>query len=91
MREFVVAKAQREDRLELVTFQAYQTVRIHWMTKAKKGRMPDFKSLLKRSGTGYTLDARTSPTMASAFMQMLAAKAGSKVQPVKRDRLVVGV
>lgn len=86
----MVAKAQREDERTLATFQAYQTVRIQILTQ-KKGRMPSFASLLSRDSAANTLDQHASPQKAAAFMEMLAARAGSKVQPIKRDRIVVGV
>lgn len=86
-RELVVLKAQRDDTLELASFQAYQTVRIHWMTKAKKGRMPEFRDVVRKR-TENTIDEWTSPPKADAMMQLLAARAGTKVQPIDRTRIV---
>lgn len=88
-REFVVIKAQREDARTLATFQAYQTVRIYAIAK-KKGRLPEFKSLITERSMN-TIDERMSPEAARAAGEMLAARAGTKVQPVNRMRLVRGL
>lgn len=80
-----------EERQRIATFQAYQTVRIHWMTKAKKGRMPEFRSLLRRTSDMNTIDAQSSSAKATAVLQMVAARAGTKVQPIDRTRIVVGL
>lgn len=79
-------KARLDDTRKWATFQAYQTVRISVMTRAK-GRMPDFRTLLDRSSEN-TIDARTSPQKADAVMQLIAARAGTTVKPINRNRIV---
>lgn len=83
-RWFAVMQDRQKQALDLATFQAYQTVRVHWMTKAKKGRMPTFKAVLGKPGD--RIDEHTSPEKARALMEVLAARVGSRVQVVKKAK-----
>jgi len=79
-REFVVAKRNRDDDVQMATFQAYQTVRIWAITKSKR-RMPPLKDMLGTASTN-TLDANTSPERARAMLELMAARTGGKVRVV---------
>ena len=71
-REFAAARQQHRDRLEEVTFGAYQTVRVWVMTKSKK-KMPKFETLLPSHDGGVQTVQQMRTTM-----QMLAHQYGAK-------------
>lgn len=81
-----IAHDRRQREFERDTVLAYQVVRIGYMVKrAKSGRvtLPKISECLgKKSGT--TLEAGDSHAKGRAFLQMVAARTGSRVRPVKR-------
>lgn len=81
-REFAAAQLRRDDRLEELTFQAFQTVRVWVLTKNKK-KMPEFNALLGKSKAqsgGGSGRGRQSPEQLEAMMHMMAARFGTKVK-----------
>lgn len=68
----MVFKEHQQHAFEMATFQAYQTVRIWAMTKAKK-RMPKFSDLVKREPSGPQ-----SPKQMRQVMDKIAAQYGWK-------------
>jgi len=83
--EFAAARLRANDRHERDTVLAYQVVRIYVETMNKK-RMPKLSALLNR--TTAKIDPHTRRDKARAVLQMIAARAGTKVKPMDRNRIV---
>lgn len=79
----VAAKERRQHEFERDTTQAYQTVRVWVMTKAKK-RLPKFDEVLR--GSSSRVDKNTTPAKAKALAQLFAARTGGKVRPAALTR-----
>lgn len=85
-RELAIARERDRREFERDTVLAYQVVRIGYMVKrTKSGRvtLPKLTECLgKKSGT--TFEAGDSHEKGRAFLQMVAARAGSKVRRLTR-------
>jgi hypothetical protein len=81
--EFEAAAKREKSAFEMATVQAYQTVRIGLMVKRTKTtvKMPKWSEVMGNDLN--TFKAGDSREKGLAFMQMLAARAGSKVRMVK--------
>lgn len=92
IREFVVYRRQCHAQIERDVALAYQVVRIGLMVKRKTvGKrttvtMPKWEEVLRGTSSTLALKPGDSKDKGMAFMQMLAARAGSKVRKVKRTR-----
>jgi len=78
-------KARSDEAIELATYQAYQTVRIGLMVKRKRSGKRETVTMPKWSevtgkGSGNTLKAGDSKEKGLSFLNMLAARTGSKVR-----------
>jgi hypothetical protein len=84
--EFEASGQRKQDKFEMATAQAYQTVRIGLMVKRTKTsvRMPKWSDVLGKGGQTFT--AGDSRDKGLAFLHMLAARAGTKVRMGKRKR-----
>ncbi len=76
-REFTAARQRQDDRIEELTFGAYQTVRCWVMTKNKK-KMPEFAALLPSKGK-----AAQGTNELDTALHMLAAQYGGRVRKAK--------
>lgn len=75
-REFAAARLRREDHLEELTFQAFQTVRVWVLTKNKK-KMPKFADLIRVAPPEI---GSRSPDQVRAVMEVIAARMGGRVR-----------
>lgn len=79
-REFAAARLRYDDAVEMATLGAFQTVRVWALTKSKKGKMPDFKTLLPKAQPTGRSEGRQSHAQMEAMMHMLAARVGATVK-----------
>lgn len=88
-RAFVVMKGKSDEAVELATYQAYQTVRIGLMVKRKRSgkretvTMPKWSEVIGK-GSGTTLKAGDSKEKGLAFLNIVAARTGTKVRMGKK-------
>lgn len=66
------------ERLDELTYQAYQTVLVWALTKSKKGKMPKFETL-KASSKAVRSQPQTHEQL-EAMMHMMAARFGTTVK-----------
>ena len=70
------AKLRHRDRLEELTFQSFQTVRVWALTKSKKGRMPKFDTLLPKANDEPAMSAAEM----RAAMSLVAKQHGGRIR-----------
>lgn len=76
VRECAAERLRQSDRLEELTYGAYQTIRVWVLTKNKK-KMPRFADLIIKPNAA---PSQMGPEKARAMLEVLAARAGGKVR-----------